>query len=91
MRKTLEKAMKEPNEPSSRTLKILLSWEEKHGLGVIRKHLDDGLFSRDPAERVLCYRWLEQRRRARRNNVIAQVIAGVSVALGVVAALLWPE
>ena len=90
MRKTLEKAMKEPNEPSPRTLKILLSWEEKHGLDVIRQHLDDGLFSRDPAERTLCYRWLEQRRRARRNNAIAQVVLGVSVAVALVACLIWP-
>lgn len=83
--------MKEPHEPSPRTLKILMSWEEKHGLDVIRQHLDDGLFSRDPAERVLCYRWLEQRRKAHRNNVIAQVVVGVSVALGVLASLMWPQ
>ena len=83
--------MKEPHEPSSRTLKILISWEEKHGLDVIRQHLDDGLFSRDPAERTLCYRWLEQRKKARRNNVIAQVVVGLSVALGVMASLMWPQ
>lgn len=68
-----------------------MSWERKYGLEVIRRHLDDGLFSRDPAERVFCYRWLEQRRRARRNNVIAQVVLAVSVALGLAASLMWPE
>lgn len=67
-----------------------MSWEKKYGLEVIRRHLDDGLFSRDPAERTLCYRWLEQRRRARRNNVIAQVLIGVSVAVVAVAFLIWP-
>ena len=91
MRTNTDKADKEPPGPSARTIKLLISWEKKYGLDVIRKHLDDGLFSRDPAERVLCYRWLEQRRKARRNNVIAQVVAGASVALGLVAALLWPE
>ena len=67
-----------------------MSWEEKYGLEVIRRHLDDGLFSRDPAERTLSYRWLEQRRRARRNNAIAQVVLGVSVAVVLVACLIWP-
>lgn len=72
-------------------MKLLMSWVEKYGLDVIRKHLDDGLFLRDPAERVLCYRWLEQRRRARRNNVIAQAVVAVSVVAGLATALLWPE
>lgn len=67
-----------------------MSWEKKYGLEVIRRHLDDGLFSRDPAERTLCYRWLEQRRRARRNNAVAQIVLGVSVAVVAVAFLVWP-
>ena len=66
---------------------MLMSWEEKHGLDVIRQHLDDGLFSRDPAERTLCYRWLEQRRRARRNNVIAEAVVGVSIAAAMLVGL----
>lgn len=80
-------ANKGPHEPSARTLKMLMSWEEKHGLDVIRQHLDDGLFSRDPAERTLCYRWLEQRRRARRNNVIAEAVVGVSIAAAMLVGL----
>lgn len=71
-------------------MKLLMSWEKKYGLEVIRQHLDDGLFSRDPAEQSLCYRWLEQRKRARRNNVIAQLVAGVAVAMALVASLIWP-
>jgi len=67
-----------------------MSWEKKYGLEVIRQHLDDGLFSREPAERTLCYRWLEQRKRARRNNVIVQLVVGVSVAIVLVACLMWP-
>jgi len=67
-----------------------MSWEKKYGLEVIRQHLDDGLFSREPAERTLCYRWLEQRKRARRNNVIVQLVVGVSVAIVLVTCLMWP-
>lgn len=91
MRKTLNKAEKEPIEPSARTLKILMSWEKTHGLDVIRRHLDDGLFSRDPLEYRLCYRWLEQRRAARRNNVIAEIVIGASAVLGVVSYLIWAD
>ena len=71
-------------------MKLLMSWEKKYGLEVIRRHLDDGLFSRDPAERVLCYRWLEQRRKARRNNVIVQTVVGVAVVLCMATILVWP-
>ena len=67
-----------------------MSWEKKYGLDVIRQHLDNGLFSRDPAERTLSYRWLEQRKRALRNNVIAQVVFSVFVAVALVAFLFWP-
>lgn len=66
-----------------------MSWEEKHGLHVIHQHLDDGLFSRDPVERKLCYRWLERRRAALRNNVIAEVVLGASAVMGVVSYLIW--
>ncbi len=90
MRTTTDKADKEPLEPSARTMKLLMSWEKKHGLDVIRQHLDDGLFSRDPAEQTLCYRWLEQRKRARRNNVIVQLVAGLALAILLVASLIWP-
>ena len=89
MRKIFRKAKKEPEEPSARTLKILISWEKKYGLDEIRQHLDAGLFSRDPAERTLCYRWLDQRKKARRNNVIVQIVVGVSVVLGIAAILMW--
>ena len=89
MRNTSSKANQEPNELSARTLKILLSWEEKHGLQVIQQHLDDGLFSRDPVERRLCYRWLERRRAALRNNIVTEVVVGVSVVIGVVSYLIW--
>lgn len=68
-----------------------MSWEEKYGLEVIRQHLDEGLFSRDPVERRLCYQWLEQRRRARRNNRLVEVAAGVAVALGVASYLIWSD
>ena len=89
MGKILNKAAKEPLELSARTLRILMSWEKKHGLDVIRQHLDDGHFSRDPVERKLCYRWLEQRRAALRNNVIAEVVLGASAVMGVVSYLIW--
>lgn len=78
-------------EPSARTLGILMSWEEKYGLDVIRQHLDDGLFSRDPVEQRLCYHWLEQRRRARRNNRMVEVGAGVAVLLGLTGYLVWSD
>lgn len=89
MRNTSSKANKEPNELSARTLQILMSWEENHGLDVIQQHLDDGLFSRDPVERKLCYRWLEQRKTALRNNIIAEVVLGATAVIGVVSYLIW--
>ena len=79
MRSTSEMAKKEPHEPSARTLKILMSWEEKHGLDAIRRHLDDGLFSRDPDEQRRCYEWLDRRKVARRN--IAFVEAALALTL----------
>ena len=89
MPNTSTKANQEPNELSARTLKILMSWEEKHGLEVIKQHLDDGLFSRDPVERRMCYRWLDRRRAALRNNVMAEVALGASAFIGVVSYLIW--
>ncbi len=68
-----------------------MSWEKKHGLDVIRQHLDDGLFSRDKEEQRLCYEWLEQRRLARRNNWMVQAAVCVLVVLGVIAALAWSD
>ena len=91
MRKIPNKADKEPTELSARTLRILMSWEKKHGLVVIRQHLDDGLFSRDPWEYKLCYRWLEQRRAAQRNNVIAEIVISASAVVGIVSYLIWAD
>lgn len=89
MPNTSTKANQEPHELSARTLKILMSWEEKHGLEVIKQHLDDGLFSRDPVERRMCYRWLDRRRAALRNNVMAEVALGASAFIGLVSYLFW--
>lgn len=66
-----------------------MSWEKKHGLDVIRQHLDDGLFSRDPLEYKLCYRWLEQRRAALRNKVMAEIVISASAVVGIVSYLIW--
>ena len=88
MRYTRRKVKKEPEEPSPRTLSLLLSWEAKYGLDVIRQHLDEGLFSHDPAEKTLCYRWLEQRHRARRNNLVVQAVM-VILAGAIVCGLIW--
>jgi len=89
MRITSNKAEQEPKQLSARTLKILMSWEKNHGLDIIRQHLDEGLFSRDPVERLLCYRWLEQRRLAHRNNWIVEVVVVVGAVVALVGWLIW--
>lgn len=82
MRTNPDKAVKEPTKPAPRTLKILISWEKNYGLDVIRKHLDDGLFSRDEIQQKLCYQWLVQRRVRKRNNLIFEVAVGAIALLG---------
>lgn len=81
MRTNTDKADKEPPEPSPRTMKLLMSWEQKYGLDVIRRHLDDGLFSRDPDEQRRCYEWLERRKAARRNIAIVEVALAFTLML----------
>lgn len=79
-------ADKELVEPSARTLRLLMSWEKKYGLDVIRHHLDEGLFSRDKEEQRRCYEWLARRKLAKRNNAIVELVIGVAV---VITAGIW--
>lgn len=79
-------ADKDSVEPSARTLRLLMSWEEKYGLDVIRHHLDEGLFSRDQEEQRRCYEWLARRKLAKRNNSIVELVLGIVL---VITAGIW--
>lgn len=79
--------MKKELEPSPRTLRLLMSWEKKYGLDEVRRHLDEGLFSRDKEQQRLSYLWLHQRRIARRNNAVLQAVLGAVLVIGVTAYL----
>ena len=74
--------MKPHAEPSPRTLRLLMSWEKKYGLDAIRQHLDEGLFSRDQEQRQLSYQWLDQRKAARRNNMLVQTVVVLVAVIG---------
>ena len=44
-----------------RTRRMLEEWEVKHGLSVIQKRLDIGLFEFDREKQKNCYLWLKAR------------------------------
>ncbi|MDH1477841.1 hypothetical protein N5F13_25510, partial [Comamonas thiooxydans] len=44
-----------------RTRRLLEEWEVKHGLSVIQKRLDMGLFEFDREKQKNCYLWLKAR------------------------------
>lgn len=66
-----------------RTRRLLEEWEVKHGLSVIQKRLDMGLFEFDREKQKNCYLWLQ----ARQATPWIHIAGGLALGGAAVAAL----
>ncbi|WP_158235204.1 hypothetical protein [Comamonas sp. 26] len=59
-----------------RTRRMLEQWEVKHGLSVIEKRLDTGLFVYNIEKQKDCYLWLRARRATSWTHIVGVLVLG---------------
>ncbi|WP_341679626.1 hypothetical protein [Comamonas thiooxydans] len=71
-----------------RTRRLLEEWEVKHGLSVIQKRLDIGLFEYDREKQKDCYLWLKARQTMPRDQIFGKLVSGSAALVAFATALI---
>ena len=71
-----------------RTRRMLEEWEVKHGVSVIQKRLDIGLFEYDREKQRDCYLWLKARQATPWDRFVGRLVSGGAAVVALVTALI---
>jgi len=72
-----------------RTRRLLEEWEVKHGLSVIQKRLDIGLFEFDREKQKNCYLWLQARQATPWTQGVGGLAKGSAAVVALAVALIF--